>query len=119
MKFGAMIGWGIVIYAVMFLEWSLLVTYGYAVGIGPRLVSLAVLIVTAVIAGRSLRASGWSDILPYSLAWAVIAIGFDTLISVPFTGWALFADWNVWVGYGLIAVMPLTAPLLRRRTSAL
>lgn len=115
MKWGALLGWGIVIYSVMYLAWSGFILYGFVEGILPRVLGLAVLVVVATIAGRSLRAHGWHDVLPYSIAWAVAIALLDAVFSVPYSGWQLYADWNVWVGYILVCVVPLLAPYTQSR----
>lgn len=113
MKIGSMIGWGIVIYAVMYLMWNGLVLYGFVDGIVPRLISLSVLVVTATIAGRSLRFTSAKDVAPYSIAWAIVVVLLDMVYTVPYAGWALYSDWNIWVGYALVAASPLVAPYIR------
>jgi hypothetical protein len=35
-------------------------------------------------------------------------------VTVPFTGWGIFAEWNVWLGYFFV----LTAPLLATKLSS-
>lgn len=109
MKYGALLGWGICIYAVLFLLWSGFMLYGYTTGLVPRLAGLAVLISLALLAGKSLRYASWKDIAPYSLAWTIEIVVLDMIFSVPFAGWALFADWNVWVGYLMVLFVPLLA----------
>ena len=106
-RIGALFGWGIVIYAVMFLLWSVFVTYGFVEGMAPRIFGLVILVVLAVLAGRSLKASTWYDIIPYSVCWGLIMAVFDVVMSVPFAGWQIFLDWNVWFGYGVVALAPL------------
>ena len=113
MKYGALFGWGIVIYAIMSLLWSGLVIYGIAATSASLFIRLCALIVLATIAGRSLRFHSWKDILPYSIFWALMMAGLDAIYTVPFSGWALYTDWYLWVGYGLVAAVPLLAPLLR------
>lgn len=109
MKLGALFGWGIVIYAIMFLVWSAFVTYGFVDGFLPRAVGFVTLVLTALIAGRSLRANSWRDILPNSLAWAFMMAIFDGVMSVPFAGWQIFTDWSVWFGYMVVVIAPLLA----------
>lgn len=109
LKLGVLVGWSIVIYAVMFLVWSAFVTYGFIAGWVPRVIGLLILIATALIAGRSLRASSWRDILPYSLSWGIMMAVLDGIMSVPFAGWQVYADWNVWFGYAVVALAPLLA----------
>jgi len=115
MKYGAFVGWGIVLYSVMFLVHSVLVEYGMSIGTLPRVLALLALITTATIAGRSLRFTTWRDILPYSFSWLVVVVAIDVLVSVPFTGWNIFADPNVWVGYALVVLVPLFSPYTRGR----
>ena len=98
------------IYAVMYLAWSGFVLYGFTSGILPRLLALLVLIITATIAGRSLAFSSWKDILPYSVGWLIVIALLDAVFSVPYAGWQLYTDWNVWVGYALVCAVPLLAP---------
>lgn len=114
MRYGAVLGWGIVIYAVMSLAWSGLVTYGLSGTIVSRFAELLVLVIVATLAGRSLRFHSWKDIIPYSFFWAVMMGLLDAVYSVPFGGWQIYADWNLWLGYCLVAVVPLLAPYTRK-----
>ena len=114
MKYGALLGWGIVLYAVMSLMWSGLVIYGMADSLLSLVVRLCVLIFVASIAGRSLRLHSWEDVLPYSAFWAATMALLDVVYTVPFSGWSIYADWRLWVGYALVAIIPLLAPLMHR-----
>ena len=107
MKYGKLFGWGVVIYSVIYLTWSGLVIYGLQNELYSRLISITILIFMSAIAGRSLHFSSWKDILPYSLAWAVIIAVIDGLLAVPYAGWAIYSDLGVWVSYILVAVVPL------------
>ena len=109
------LGWGVVIYAVMYLLWSGLVIYGLALGVVSLTVRILALTLVTTIAGKSLRLTNWKDLLPYSLSWAVVAILLDALFLVPFSGWALYSTWSVWVGYALVAIIPLFTSFRRNR----
>ncbi|OGG50083.1 hypothetical protein A3C18_00415 [Candidatus Kaiserbacteria bacterium RIFCSPHIGHO2_02_FULL_54_11b] len=113
MKYGALLGWGICIYAVMMLAWSGLVIYGLAGTLVARILVLCVLIIVTTIAARSLRYHSWKDILPYSIAWALMMGLLDAVYTVPYSNWTIYADWNLWVGYSLVAIVPLLTPFLR------
>lgn len=117
-KYGALFGWGIAIYAVMYLIGSGLLIYGFAVGIIPVLVKLLGLIGVSGIAGRALPLSNWKDVLPYSVAWAIIAAILDGIFWVPFAGWQLYASYGVWVGYALVALIPVVAVRIVRPHAA-
>jgi hypothetical protein len=110
MKYALVLGWGVVIYAVMYLAWSGFVLYGFTMGILPRLLALLVLVITATVAGRSLKFVSWKDMLPYSFGWMIVVALLDAVFSVPYSGWQLYSDWNVWVGYALVCAVPLLAP---------
>ncbi|MBI5645232.1 hypothetical protein HY970_04000 [Candidatus Kaiserbacteria bacterium] len=107
MRYGALIGWGVVIYALMYLVWSGFVLYGFVGGFLPRLVGLILLISVTAIATRALRVHSWRDVLPYSIAWMIVVALCDAIFTMPYSGWALYANWNVWVGYLLVACVPL------------
>jgi len=96
-------------YAVMFLLWSAFTRLDFTAGPAPTLISLAILIVIAILAGRLLHYSSWKDILPYSLGWAIIVAVLDALLTVPFTGWQIFLQPSVLIGYALIILVPLLA----------
>lgn len=103
-------GYGFVLYACMYLSWSLLVTYGLSGSTASRLLLLGVLLFTTLIAARSLHLNSARDMFPYSLSWVVTIAAIDTLFAAPSGSWALFADPNLWVGYFLVLVAPLIAP---------
>ena len=108
----AYVGWGVVIYAIMFLAWSGFVLYDFTGGLVPRLAILAVLIAITAFAGTSLRLHSWRDAVSYSLVWMIVVGVFDAIYSVPYAGWGLYTDWNVWVGYLLVLAVPPLAVAL-------
>lgn len=104
-----LIGWGVIIYALLFLLWSGLATYGLVSGIAPRILGLLVLVAIAYYAGRTLGARSWEEIIPYTIGWVAVAAILDIILSVPYAGWGIFLDYNLWIGYGLLLVAPLFA----------
>ena len=109
MNVGKLLGWGISIYALVFLLFSAFLTYGFVEGYAPRIIGFLALVVICITAGRSLNAHSWLDILPYSLAWGTMMFVLDVVMSVPIGGWAIFTDWNVWFGYAVVVIAPLFA----------
>ena len=93
---------------------------GFVEGWIPRLVGLFILIAVAVTAGRALHVHSWHDILPYSLGWGILMAVLDGFMTVPFAGWQVFADWNVWFGYCVVAIAPLLSlyPGFRRSSAS-
>lgn len=109
MKYGALLGWGIVIYAIAELVSSALITYGLAATLLAQCITLVSLVVVSLIAGHALTMHSWKDILPYSLGWMCILVALDALLYVPLAGWGLYADSGMWFGYALVAIAPLFA----------
>ncbi len=109
------LGWGIVIYAIMYLAWSGLVIYGFSLGMLSLIARLSVLACISIIAARAMHLSNTKDIVGNALVWAAVAIGLDMVFLVPFSGWGLYASWSVWAGYALIVVFPLAYTMLWNR----
>lgn len=115
MRYIELLGWGVVIYAVMFLLWAAFVTHGFVEGIAPRIVALFVLLTMSAVAAQTLRTTSWQGILPYSFTWGAMMVLLDALMSVPVYGWEVYANPAVWIGYGLVVVVPLFSPRLFAR----
>lgn len=107
MKLGALLGWGIAIYSVMFTLWSLLALYGFGASALSRGLLLAALLCLALAAGRSLRMKRAADLFPYSIAWTIAVIALDGLFSYPISGLAVYANWSVWIGYAIVLFAPV------------
>jgi hypothetical protein len=112
------IGWGIVIYAVMYLAWSGLVIYGLSLGYLSLVLRLVVLYFITNIAARSMRLFNAKDLLAYAALWAIAAAILDAVFLVPFSGWGLYASLSVWFGYALIIAMPVAGSYWRRRSAS-
>jgi hypothetical protein len=113
MKYLMRLGWGIVIYAIMYVFSNALSIYGFSGGLVAILCRLVVLVIVATIAGRSLPFTSWKDIVPYSFFWMLSVIGVDAILTLPFSGVYMYYNWNIWIGYALVMLLPLAAPQTR------
>jgi hypothetical protein len=113
MKYLMRLGWGVVIYAIMYLASNMLLVYGVSGGVVGIIARLVFLVAIAIIAGRSLQLASWKDILPYSFGWALIVVGLDALLTLPLSGPGIYSNWNIWIGYTLVVLLPLLAPSSR------
>lgn len=104
------IGIGIILYACMYLAWSLLAAYGFAGTFSARVILLLVLLFTTLLAARSLHLHSSRDMLPFSVSWVVIIGAIDALFAAPTGSWQMFADPNLWIGYCLVLFAPLVVP---------
>ncbi|MDB5188343.1 MAG: hypothetical protein JWO50_863 [Candidatus Kaiserbacteria bacterium] len=114
MKFGALFGQGIVIYAVMYLALQIFAIHGFS-GLSSHIVAIVILVIIATIAGRSLKFRSWTDIAPYSFFWMLEVIAIDAIVTLPYVGTIMYSDWRIWVGYVLVALFPLCAPYTQHR----
>ena len=111
-------GWGIVIYAVLNLVWSVIVANGFSENLIARISMIIVIITVATIATRSLRLLSERDAIPFAGGWVLIAAALDALLTVPVVGWAVFANANTWVGYALLLAVPLVVAAVSKRPLA-
>lgn len=109
MQLKLVFGWAVAIYAVVFLAWSGFLAYGLGGTLFARLGSLAALVIVTTVAARSIGRQTWQEMLPYSAAWAGVIAVLDGLYTAPFTGLAVYADINVWIGYALVVLVPLAS----------
>lgn len=100
---------GVLLYAAIYLLWSLFTVYGFVGGIGPQVVGLAALIALVATMARQVSLPTRATMVWYAFGWAAIFIVIDTLLVVPQTGWLLFTDAWLWVGYFTVLVVPLLA----------
>ena len=102
------LGFGVLIWVVMFILISIFIAYNMTVGL---LVNAVVTIVTLVVAyflARNIAPSGSGIALKYGLVFAVVGIVLDYLISQKFAP-GMFASVWYWVYYVLLLLVPLLA----------
>lgn len=97
---------GVTVYAIMFLLWSVSVSYGFTVGLIPAALHFAVLIGVLVYLTRAQQRRGLA-LIPYALTWVCTVFLLDVVVTVPFSGWVFILDPMVWVGYALVVCVPL------------
>ncbi len=119
MNLRALVGWGIVIYAVLFLVWSGLAIHGLSGSFLARLMVLLSLVIIATIATRSLHLTNEGDVAPYAIGWVIIAAIMDAVFTVPGSGWAIYTNWNLWVGYVLLLCVPFIVTVVSKKHSTI
>lgn len=109
-----LLGWGIGIYAVLNLVWSAIVVHGVSQHIAGRVIMIATLIALVTIAARSLRLISERDAVVYAVGWVLTAAALDAILAVPVSGWGIYGNLNLWVGYGLLFAVPLIVTAITR-----
>jgi hypothetical protein len=114
MRLGVLLGWGIVIYAVVRLALSIMGAYGWTQGVVPQFIAILVMLLICTVAGSALKFRSWKDILPYSIGWALVAVFFDVIFAAASGDWVMFSEWSAWLNYALVALFPLCAIFFAR-----
>lgn len=107
MDWKKLIGFGVGLYVVMFIYWSLLVAFGAGEAAWGWYLGFVVLAIAAHSAGARLGTKNVTEILKYSAGWVVIMAVLDFLISTRFTGPELFSAWQLYVSYAILLLVPL------------
>lgn len=118
MRYLSLFGWGFLIYAAMYFLFSILGRYDLMGGDASVVAGLFMCVVLSLAAGLSLRARSVFDVLPYSISWAFVMAAMDGFLSVPVFGLGAMLDWHLWIGYSIVALVPLAAPLLQHAASS-
>jgi hypothetical protein len=113
MRLGALFGWGIVIFAVSALANDIMVAYGLVQDPYNPLVNILILFMLCIIAASSLKDRKWSDILPYSIGWALVSLAISALFIAPSGNWNELSGMNAWALYACIVIFPLFAVFFR------
>jgi hypothetical protein len=114
MNYKKLIGFGILLWIIAFAIASVFVGAKAIDSIAAKISVPLVVGIAAFFAGKNLKLKSIPETLKYSVAWIVIGILLDMAVTVPFTGWEIFAEWNVWLGYFFV----LTAPILATKISS-
>ena len=94
------IQFGLLIWATMFILASLLVGFNANVW-AQNIVMWLVIIAIAWYAANKIKVKSLTSGLQYGAAFAVVGIILDLIITVRFTGTALFSSASYWLGYTL------------------
>ena len=99
--------YGVAIWAVVYLLATGFYVYKVIDTFWAKPALVVIVAVLAAWAGTKLNQPSLSKALVYSISWVVIAVVLDIILTVPFTGWKIFSQWDVLVSYALIIVIPL------------
>ncbi len=109
--------YGVALYVVMFMYWSVLVGFGVGEALWGWILGYVVLAVAVGMAAKALGTTAKGEIIKYSAAWVIIMAALDALISVRFTGWGMFAMWQTYLGYAIVLLLPLSATCCKLKES--
>jgi hypothetical protein len=102
------IGFGVLVWIVMFVVISAFVSYGITSGMTMTVVATAVSLVVAYVAARNIAPESYGMALWYGLVFAAVGIVLDFLISQRFAP-GMFSNVSYWVNYLLVVLVPMLA----------
>lgn len=109
MNYKKLIGYGVLIWVIVFAVVSAFIAFDIpSDNLFVNLVSLIAIIIATWFLAKNLKVKTQKEMIKYSLAWLIIAIILDLIVSVQFTGFGLFGRWHVLFGYLLILIVPLS-----------
>lgn len=102
------LGYGIVIWAVIFIFVTILIAFGVREETFIRwLITQIVVIITAMTLAKKLSLTKTTTALSTGLIWVVISLILDLLITSYFTTMAFFNSWEIWVSYAIMLLVPV------------
>ena len=106
------IGFGVLIWAVMFAFISFLIGYEwYDFMISKVLVVIAAGLLSYLCI-KNVKSTAFSEALEYGISWVAVGVVLDLIASTQFNSY-LFGAWEYWVGYALILAVPLFSAELK------
>ena len=98
------IGFGAALWVIMFALVSALIAFKLYPSY-PILAAVLGGVVSYVLAGYAKPASN-NEALSFGATWVVVGVALDWLITTRFSP-AIFGMWTLWLGYGLVLLVPL------------
>ena len=118
---GRIVVYGFLTYAVVFMLWTLLYSYGIAsvlvFGETARIVNYVVIVVAVLAAARHVGIQTWREALLYGAGWACVQLVLDIIYITPAAGVAALLVPSTWLNYLLVFVTPLATVLYMRATA--
>ncbi len=107
-----LVGWGIVVYAVVQFAWRLLAIYGFTgTTVGAIALTIAIVTVSAS-ASLGMRVKNLKEAAMCACAWVLVVACFDWILYYPFNGPAMYASVSLWLGYLALAIPPFVIALI-------
>lgn len=101
------------IYTALFFLAALFGVYGIAdSAVAQSLLFLGLIALVAYLTHLT-NTSSLMGVLPFALGWPIILVLCDVLYAVPISGWTMFLDPSLLVGYGAVFSVPLITVLIK------
>lgn len=109
MNYKKLFGYGVIIWGALYLIATLFVGYKMGNSIYQGISMIVAAAVLGFIFGKMLHIELVKDMIKYSVGWVLIGLILDLILTVPFTGSAIYFTPSYWVSYLLILTAPMFA----------
>ncbi|PIR44102.1 hypothetical protein COV23_01705 [Candidatus Wolfebacteria bacterium CG10_big_fil_rev_8_21_14_0_10_31_9] len=109
MDYKKLFGYGVLIWAVVYLVATAFVGYKLSGMLWTQIVLVIISAVFSYFLAKNLSANLVVGMLKYSFSWMIMTIILSIIFTVPFTGWIVFNSWDMWASFLVILLVPLVA----------
>lgn len=104
-----LLGYGAIIWAVAFIVASAFVGFKVTNQLIVQGITTLATVITTYFLASSLNVSEIKEIIKYAIAWVIVGLILDVIITTRYTGWSFFSRWDIWLSYILGFVVTLLA----------
>ena len=103
-----LLGFGVLIWDVVFITDAVLKTFEILPGLVMQTVFIIVAIITFLLI-KNLGIDSGKEIFKYGVSWAIVMILLDVMVAVCCLGWGAFSQYSTWINYTIVVFMPVIA----------
>ena len=111
MDWKKMIGFGLLIWVIMFAIVSVFIALNIYDPLWGKILTILISGIVGIIFGRLLKTKILKMVLGYIVIWVVIGLVLDYVVTMRFEP-AIFAMWSLWVGYVLLIIGVIVGVML-------
>ena len=101
-----LLGFGVLIWDVVFITDAALKTFEIFPGLVMQTVFIIVAMMTFLLS-ENLGINSGKKIFKYGLSWAAVMILLDVMVAVCCLGWGAFSQYSTWINYAIVVFMPV------------
>jgi len=107
MKWLKIIGYGLLVWIFIFVLVSIFIGFKFTNRYVVNGAVYVLIIAAGFILGRKITVKGWGEAAVVGLLWVLGGLVLDLIITVRFTGYEIFKEWMMWLGYAILFVVAI------------
>ncbi len=100
------LGFGVLIWDVIFITDSVLNTLKISSTLIMQIVFMVAIIITYLLT-ENLDLDSVSGAIKYGFAWAIVMMLLDAAVAACYLGWESFSQFDTWINYVLVVLVPI------------